>query len=135
MFYIASYGSLINQHIIFIYKCDYTPVTIYKHYLLFIRLICATMDRELIKKVLGLIIKNFREEQGLSRYIVAKESGLDSSWLRRLEDGKSGIRTETLILIARGLKLPAATIITKIEQALENPDAWLANYRTTSDSI
>ncbi|CAJ53983.1 helix-turn-helix domain-containing protein [Lawsonia intracellularis] len=93
------------------------------------------MDRELIKKVLGLIIKNFREEQGLSRYIVAKESGLDSSWLRRLEDGKSGIRTETLILIARGLKLPAATIITKIEQALENPDAWLANYRTTSDSI
>ena len=58
----------------------------------------------------------------MSRYALAKDAGVDNSWLRRFEMGKSGIRVETLIAIAYGLKIPSATIITAIEKALINPE-------------
>ena len=58
----------------------------------------------------------------MSRYALAKDAGVDNSWLRRFEMGKSGIRVETLIAIAYGLKIPSATIISAIEKALSNPE-------------
>lgn len=58
----------------------------------------------------------------MSRYALAKEAGVDSSWLRRFEQGKSGIRVETLITLARGLKIPAAAIVTAMEKALESTE-------------
>lgn len=64
----------------------------------------------------------------MTRYALAKESGVDYSWLRRFEKGKSGIRVETLILLAKGLKIPSGTIISAMEKALENPEKWLADY-------
>lgn len=66
----------------------------------------------------------------MSRYALAKESGVDYSWLRRFEKGKSGIRVETLILLAKGLKIPSGTIISAMEKALENPEKWLADYES-----
>lgn len=83
------------------------------------------MDKDKTKIIMGLIVESLREGLGMSRYALAKESGLDYSWLRRFEKGKSGIRVETLILLAKGLKIPAGTIITAMEKALENPDKWL----------
>lgn len=74
---------------------------------------------------MGLIVASLREGLGMSRYALAKGAGVDTSWLRRFEQGKSGIRVETLIALARGLKIPTATIITAIEKALENPEKWL----------
>ena len=66
----------------------------------------------------------------MSRSALAKESGVDSSWLRRFEQGKSGIRVETLILLAKGLKIPSGTIISAMEKALETPEKWLADYES-----
>ena len=77
---------------------------------------------------MGLIVESLREGLGMTRYALAKESGVDYSWLRRFEKGKSGIRVETLILLAKGLKIPSGTIISAMEKALENPDKWLADY-------
>jgi len=86
------------------------------------------MDDSNKKLVMGLIVRSLREGLCLSRYALAKDSGVDSSWLRRFETGKSGIRVETLIALAQGLKVPAATIITAMEKGLVNPGKWLEDY-------
>ena len=77
---------------------------------------------------MGLIIQSLRESLGMSRYALARDAEVDNSWLRRFETGKSGIRVETLIALARGMKVPSATIITAMEKGLENPDKWLEEY-------
>ena len=64
----------------------------------------------------------------MSRYALAKDAGVDSSWLRRFETGKSGIWVETLIVLGRGLQVPAATIIAATEKGLANPDKWIEEY-------
>lgn len=86
------------------------------------------MSTDNTKIIMGLIVESLREGLGMTRYALAKESGVDYSWLRRFEKGKSGIRVETLILLAKGLKIPSGTIISAMEKALENPEKWLADY-------
>jgi len=86
------------------------------------------MDDKKNKLVMGLIIQSLRESLGMSRYALARDAEVDNSWLRRFETGKSGIRVETLIALARGMKVPPATIITAMEKGLENPDQWLEEY-------
>ncbi|MPM67028.1 hypothetical protein SDC9_113944 [bioreactor metagenome] len=82
----------------------------------------SSYGRDNTKKIMGLIVQSLREGLGMSRYALAKEAGVDSSWLRRFEQGKSGIRVETLITLARGLKIPAAAIVTAMEKALESTE-------------
>ena len=86
------------------------------------------MDDDKKKLVMGLIVRSLRESLGMSRYALARDADVDNSWLRRFETGKSGIRVETLIAIARGLNVPAATIITAMEKGLGDPDKWLEDY-------
>jgi transcriptional regulator with XRE-family HTH domain len=87
------------------------------------------MDSNKTKIIMGLVVRSLREGLGMSRYALAKDAAVDNSWLRRFEQGKSGIRVETLIALAQGLKIPAATIIAAMEKALDNPDDWLENWR------
>ncbi len=77
---------------------------------------------------MGLVITSLRENLGMSRYALAKQAEVDYAWLRRFEQGKSGIRVETLIQLAKGLGVPASTIMAAIEKALDNPEAWLSEY-------
>ena len=77
---------------------------------------------------MGLIVASLREGLGMSRYALAQEAGVDYSWLRRFEQGKSGIRVETLIGLAKGLGIPAGTIVGAMEKALENPHTWLEEH-------
>ena len=72
------------------------------------------------KQILGATFRSFREKKELSRYALAQRSGMDSSWLRRFEKGQSGIRVETLLLLAKALEIPAAEILTAMEKALAN---------------
>ena len=72
------------------------------------------------KQILGATFRSFREKKELSRYALAQRSGMDSSWLRRFEKGQSGIRVETLLLLAKALEIPAAEILTAMEKALNN---------------
>lgn len=75
------------------------------------------------KKILGATLRAFREQQELSRYALAQRSGMDSSWLRRFENGQSGIRVETLLTLAKALGISASEIIEAMEKALECPPA------------
>ena len=81
---------------------------------------------------MGLIVQSLREGLGMSRYALAKEAGIDSSWLRRFEQGESGIRVATLIALASGLKIPVGTIAAAIKKALENPEKWLNDYERSN---
>lgn len=67
------------------------------------------------KTIMGRTIKRIREERGISCYALAQRAGVDSSWLRRVESGKSGIRLETVFLLAYGLGMTAAELVTAIE--------------------
>jgi transcriptional regulator with XRE-family HTH domain len=44
---------------------------------------------------------------------------MDSSWLRRFENGQSGIRVETLLILAKALGVPASVLIYAMEKAIE----------------
>ena len=76
------------------------------------------METEQAKQIMGRIVAALREERLMSRYALAKRAGVDCSWLRRFEQGRSGVRVETLIAIAQGLQMPAARIVDMIEIAL-----------------
>jgi transcriptional regulator with XRE-family HTH domain len=78
------------------------------------------MAEDRTKKILGATFRKFREQQELSRYALAQRSGMDSSWLRRFENGQSGIRVETLLILAKALGVPASEIIAAMEKALES---------------
>lgn len=80
----------------------------------------TSMKTTSTKQTMGLVIVSLRESLGISRYALARDAGVDYAWLRRFEKGESGIRVETLLLLAKGLKIPAATIIEAMERALEN---------------
>ena len=81
------------------------------------------MAEDRTKKILGATFRKFREQQGLSRYALAQRSGMDSSWLRRFENGQSGIRVETLLSLAKALGIPASVLISAMEEAIEKDSA------------
>ncbi len=88
------------------------------------------IKKDITKQIMGLIIVSFRKECGdMSRYALAKQAGVDYAWLRRFEQGDSGIRVETLLLLASGLGLSASTIIECMEKALIDPDSWLIEHQ------
>ncbi len=89
----------------------------------------TAMDNDKTKVIMELIVASLREGLGMSRYALAQEAGVDYSWLRRFEQGKSGIRVETLIGLAKGLGIPAGTIVGAMEKALENPDSGLRSTK------
>ena len=59
------------------------------------------MDNDKTKVIMGLIVASLREGLGMSRYALAQEAGVDYSWLRRFEQGKSGIRGKPLLGLQR----------------------------------
>ncbi|MFI3271939.1 MAG: helix-turn-helix transcriptional regulator [Pseudomonadota bacterium] len=80
----------------------------------------TSMTATTTKQTMGLVIVSLRESLGISRYALARDADVDYAWLRRFEMGQSGIRVETLLLLAKGLKVPAATIVEAMERALES---------------
>lgn len=87
------------------------------------------MDNDKTKVIMGLIVASLREGLGMSRYALAQEAGVDYSWLRRFEQGKSGIRGETLIGLAKGLGIPAGTLSARWRKRWKIP---IRGLRSTS---
>ncbi|WP_418720943.1 helix-turn-helix domain-containing protein [Bilophila wadsworthia] len=89
----------------------------------------TAMDNDKTKVIMGLIVASLREGLGMSRYALAQEAGVDYSWLRRFEQGKSGIRVETLIGLAKGLGIPAGTLSARWRKRWKIP---IRGLRSTS---
>ena len=60
---------------------------------------------ELLKFLLGLKLRKFRFEKGLSLQGLSKLSGLSSSYLNEIEKGKKYPKVDKLILLAKSLKI------------------------------
>ena len=88
-----------------------------------------SMDNDKTKVIMELIVASLREGLGMSRYALAQEAGVDYSWLRRFEQGKSGIRVETLIGLAKGLGIPAGTLSARWRKRWKIP---IRGLRSTS---
>ena len=86
------------------------------------------MDIETTKKMVGLAFRSVREECGLSRAALAKESGVSVSCLRHFEQGTRDTKLATFFDLMDGLKIPKKTITAAIDAAIENPEKWLAEH-------
>ena len=60
---------------------------------------------DMIKFLLGLKLKKYRFEKGLSLQALSKVSGLSSSYLNEIEKGKKYPKVDKLLLLAKGLKI------------------------------
>ena len=89
------------------------------------------MDNDKTKVIMGLIVASLREGLGMSRYALAQEAGVDYSWLRRFEQGKSGIRVETLIGLAKRLGIPAGTLSARWRKRWKIPIRGLRSTKGT----
>ena len=83
-------------------------------------------DKALIAGILGLAPDDARLRYSM---LLAQEAGVDYSWLRRFEQGKSGIRVETLIGLAKGLGIPAGTLSARWRKRWKIP---IRGLRSTS---
>ena len=65
----------------------------------------AEMESEQAKQIMGRIVAALREERLMSRYALAKRAGVDCSWLRRFEQGRSCVWKPSSVL-PRGCRCP-----------------------------
>lgn len=68
---------------------------------------------------LGRTIKVVRTEYGLERKELARLSGLSYPYLSEIEQGKKRLSMESLLAIARALRLPQSELVERAERSLE----------------
>ena len=80
---------------------------------------------KLFHKQIGINVGTLREEKGLSQTDLARRTGIDRSYISRLENAKVNWGLDHLITIADGLDVP----ITKLFEGLDHlPPRELAAY-------
>lgn len=66
----------------------------------------STMNNDLIKsarEVIGEYLKNLREEKGISKYAIIKETGLRIELINSVETGSSAYTIDTLLKYTTGI--------------------------------
>jgi transcriptional regulator with XRE-family HTH domain len=71
-----------------------------------------------LRRAFGAILRELREAKNLSQEGLAGASGLDRTWIGILERGENLPTLHTLILLSKGLEMPAHRIVSKVEAAL-----------------
>ncbi len=78
----------------------------------------AKENRNLYKKVLGEIVKKYRQEQKKSISLVSAEIGMTKSMWADLERGIKDPQLSTIIRMAEGMNITASQIIIDLEKQL-----------------
>ncbi len=65
---------------------------------------------------IGLVIKQLREEKGLTQIVLPEEIGKNRTYLSRIENGEKAPGLTSLVLITVTLDLSQSTLILKAEQ-------------------
>lgn len=68
---------------------------------------------EKCEKLLGEAVRHARKEQRLSQEGLAGESGINLTYMGEIERGEKMPSLETLVKVARGLKLSASELLAK----------------------
>ena len=69
------------------------------------------LNEDFIKIIFGIRIKKIRTHKGLSLADLAKKSGLSSSYLNEIENGKKYPKTEKIIALANALEKPYEELV------------------------
>ena len=75
-------------------------------------------NKSLYKKVLGEIVKKYRQEQKKSISLVSAEIGMTKSMWAVLEKGIKDPQLSTIIRMAEGMNITASQIIMDLEKKL-----------------
>ena len=67
-----------------------------------------------LEEIVGVVIKRYRKEKGLSQQELAGDIDSERSYISRLENQGSIIKIDTLIKIAKALGVPPGDIINDI---------------------
>lgn len=66
----------------------------------------------------GIVLRRFRLQQQLTQEQLAWNSGIDRTFISELELGKKEPGLVTILVLARTLDIPAATLIAEVETQL-----------------
>ena len=69
-------------------------------------------------KVTGMVIKNLRQEKGITQEVVSGLANIPRSHLAMIENGQISPKVDTLWRIAEALKMPLSDIILLVENSL-----------------
>lgn len=79
-----------------------------------------TLDREKVRLIFGLKIKQLRSDLGISTYELANRTGLSPSYLNEIEKGKKYPKTEKVFALAKALNTDYDTLVSlKVSKQLE----------------
>lgn len=68
----------------------------------------------------GMVLRRFRQQRQLTQEQLAWNSEMDRTFISELELGKKEPGLVTILILARALEVPAATLIAEVELALQN---------------
>ncbi|GAB3224603.1 helix-turn-helix domain-containing protein [Spirosoma arcticum] len=92
-----------------------------------------TSDREKVRLIFGLKLKQLRNDLGISTYELANRTGLSPSYLNEIEKGKKYPKTEKVFSIAKALGTDYDTLVSlKVSKQLE-PVVELLNSNVLSE--
>ncbi|MEZ0608158.1 helix-turn-helix domain-containing protein [Fibrella sp. WM1] len=91
-----------------------------------------TTDRDKVRLIFGLKLKQLRAERGFSTYDLADRTGLSPSYLNEIEKGKKYPKTEKIFALAKALDTDYDALVSlKVNKQLE-PVAELLNSNALS---
>lgn len=70
-------------------------------------------------QVFGRVLQRLRKTQGLSQEELSLRSGLDRTFISRLEGGQRQPTISTLIKLAQALNVTAASIVAEVEDLMD----------------
>jgi hypothetical protein len=92
-----------------------------------------TSDREKVRLIFGLKLKQLRADLGISTYELANRTGLSPSYLNEIEKGKKYPKTEKVFALAKALDTDYDTLVSlKVSKQLE-PVIELLNSNILSE--
>lgn len=77
------------------------------------------MKSELERKIIGQVIRNFREQNNISQDSFAYSINISRRYYGAIERGEKNISLSMLLRICDGLDVNAATIVAEIESLLK----------------
>jgi transcriptional regulator with XRE-family HTH domain len=69
-------------------------------------------------RALGQAVQEIRKEKGLAQEATAYKSQIDRSYFSGIERGQHNVGFETLLKLSKGLGVPAAKLVERVERKL-----------------
>ena len=73
----------------------------------------------LVKKHFGEVLIKLRKERRITQEKLSERSGLDTTYISHLENGKKQASISTILLIASALNIPSSQLMDEIEVRLK----------------